>query len=88
MTKTLSWTRVDAGPPASAVLLHLLARVLQTASDALTRLATRLSAADDVLALPPGSVEFHPLHREAGAPEGALYVDGVLVGVIPGVHRL
>jgi hypothetical protein len=27
-------------------------------------------------------------HAEAGAPEGALYVDGVLVGHIHGVNRL
>jgi hypothetical protein len=30
-------------------------------------------------------VEFH---AEAGAPEGALYVDGELVGRLPGVTRL
>jgi hypothetical protein len=27
-------------------------------------------------------------HAEAGAPEGALYVDGKLVGWLPGVRRL
>lgn len=27
-------------------------------------------------------------HAEAGAPEGALYVDGQRVGVLPGVTRL
>jgi len=30
-------------------------------------------------------IEFH---AEAGAPEGALYVDGQLVGHLPGVCRL
>jgi hypothetical protein len=28
------------------------------------------------------------VHRDAGAPEGALYVNGVLIGVISGVTRL
>ncbi len=27
-------------------------------------------------------------YAEAGAPEGALYVDGRLVGIVPGVNRL
>lgn len=87
MTETSSWAR-EVGPPVSAVVLHLVARVLRGASEALTRLATRLSTADDVLAIPAGTVEFHALHREAGAPEGALYVDGRLIAVIPGVRRL
>jgi len=34
------------------------------------------------------TVEFHPLFRDAGAPEGALYINGRLVGVISGVDRL
>jgi len=33
----------------------------------------------------PQTLEFH---AEAGAPEGALYVDGQRVGVLPGVTRL
>jgi len=33
-------------------------------------------------------VEFHAVYRESGAPEGAVYVDGKLVGFIPGVTRL
>jgi hypothetical protein len=32
-------------------------------------------------------VEFHALYLEAGAPEGALYLDGEFVGVLP-VSRL
>ena len=36
---------------------------------------------------PAGVVEFHALHRDAGAPEGALYVNGELVGYID-VQRL
>jgi hypothetical protein len=54
----------------------------------LDRLARRLAAVPHrriaTLATLP-SVEFH---AEAGAPEGALYVDGELVGRLPGVTRL
>lgn len=34
---------------------------------------------------PPAELEFY---AEAGAPEGALYSDGELVGRLPGVRRL
>jgi len=30
----------------------------------------------------------YEFYAEAGAPEGALYVDGKLVGYVPGVTRL
>jgi hypothetical protein len=33
----------------------------------------------------PQLLEFH---AEAGAPEGALYADGELVALLPGVNRL
>jgi hypothetical protein len=35
--------------------------------------------------VPLRSLEFH---AEAGAPEGALYVNGELVGFVAGVNRL
>jgi hypothetical protein len=35
--------------------------------------------------LSPPLLEFH---AEAGAPEGALFVDGQRIGVLPGVTRL
>jgi len=47
------------------------------------RLAPRERQAASALTLP--RLEFH---ADAGAPEGALYVDGVLFGRLPGVHRL
>lgn len=87
-TKTLSWAAAPAGRPPGAALLHLLAAVLRSASDAADRLAVRLSAARSAVAPQARVVEFHPIYREAGAPEGALYVDGKLVGVISGVARL
>ena len=62
------------------------AAVLYGASVGLERVASRLvpvAAPRGDAALP--QVEFH---AEAGALEGALYVDGQLVGLLPGVSRL
>jgi len=88
MTKTMTWAAGDAARPLSATALYLVAAVLRTASDALARSAERRAAADAAAVATTGTVEFHALHRDAGAPEGALYVDGVLVGVLTGVTRL
>jgi hypothetical protein len=85
MTKTMPWAATDAARPVSAALLHLLAALLQTASHVLTRLAVRVSERP---ATPVQTVEFHALYGDAGAPEGALYVNGELVGWIEGVKRL
>lgn len=85
-TKSLSWAA--AHRPPGAALLHLLAAMLRAASDAVDRLALRLEAARSAVAPEARVVEFHPIYRDAGAPEGALYVDGKLVGVITGVTRL
>jgi hypothetical protein len=67
---------------------QVAAAVLRVASLGLERLARQLSvpaaAAPRVDARLP-QVEFH---AEAGALEGALYVDGQLVALLPGVSRL
>ncbi|MES2632115.1 hypothetical protein [Caenimonas sp. SL110] len=88
MIKTLPWAAGDAARPLSATLLHLVAAVLYAAGEMLTRHATRVTTAKAVRHSLPHTVEFHSFHREAGAPEGALYVNGQLVGVIEGVTRL
>jgi hypothetical protein len=64
-----------------------LALSLSAASRALQGWAERLATlpARPVPPMPTTVLEFH---AEAGAPEGALYVDGVLVGYLAGVHRL
>ena len=64
----------------------VVAAVLYGASAGLERIAHRLvpAAAGRVDAVLP-CVEFH---AEAGALEGALYVDGQFVGLLPGVSRL
>ena len=97
MTRTMPWGPAEAAPPLSATLLKLLAAVLRRASAALESRAARLAqaaqaeavaAAEELLQAGTQTVEFHPMSRDAGAPEGALYVNGVLVGVISGVKRL
>ena len=58
-------------------LLHAASRVLDS-------LAARLALAPAT----PASDPLLEFHAEAGAPEGALYVDGQLVGHVVGVNRL
>ena len=69
MSKTLSWAPAEAARPLSATLLHLLAAMLRAAGEMLDRIAARQSARQAARALPPGTVEFHAIHRDAGAPE-------------------
>lgn len=97
MTRTMPWSPGELAPPLSATLLNLLAVLLRRASDLLAGRARRLAeaaeaeaaaAAAELLASNVQTVEFHPVYREAGAPEGALYINGELVGTISGVTRL
>lgn len=65
---------------------ELLAAALRGASALLDRLADALAREHaPVHADEPVLVEFY---ADAGAPEGALYVDGRLVGILDGVRRL
>lgn len=74
--------RTPSRTPATAALLRAAGRLLEA-------LASRLEHADarrgPASAADAARLEFH---AEAGAPEGALYVDGELVGWLPGVSRL
>jgi hypothetical protein len=63
----------------------LLALALRQASARLDALARRLESRRSAAGPLCGTVEFH---ADAGAPEGALYVDGQLVGWLDGVKRL
>lgn len=67
--------------------LRWLALVLRSASRLLVRLSRALSATERARSRSssPTLLEFY---AEAGAPEGALYVNGKLVGYLPGVKRL
>jgi hypothetical protein len=75
----------DARHPAHEALRQLAARSLRSASAALERLAGDLAAPAAARAASNPHLEFH---AEAGAPEGALYLDGRLVGWVQGVKRL
>ena len=63
---------------------RLTAVALRAASLALSRLARRLGRVEKRARSEP----VYEFYAEAGAPEGALYVDGQLVGHVVGVTRL
>lgn len=65
-------------------LRTMTASALRTASRALDTLAGRLSRRRTR----PETDSVIEFYGEAGAPEGALYVNGQLVGRVPGVNRL
>jgi len=65
----------------------VVAGLLRGASRALARLARRLNAAERVRSRTAGEMVLE-FYAEAGAPEGALYINGELVGYLPGVTRL
>jgi len=65
---------------------ELAAALLRAAGALLDRLALRLAEVEVAAAeLAEPVLEYH---AEAGAPEGALYVNGQLVGHVVGVSRL
>ncbi|MGZ5184678.1 MAG: hypothetical protein ACXWCV_13830 [Caldimonas sp.] len=80
--KELRWGKAPA--PMAGARRHLAAALLQSASALLARLAASLASEPAPAVLDP-RFEFH---AEAGAPEGALYVDGRFVGWLSGVSRL
>jgi hypothetical protein len=97
MTRTMPWGASDYAPPFAATLLNIAAALLRKVSDMLEKRAAHvahaaqmqaLAAAEELLAASTQTVEFHCFHRDAGAPEGALYVNGELVGFVSGVSRL
>ena len=68
---------------------RLLAWVLLRASAMLSGWARRVHAPTRSARLPVASAApYLEFHADAGAPEGALYVDGVLFGRLDGVSRL
>lgn len=86
MSKSMMMIASYAPVPRPRIAPHA-ARALEAASRLLGRLATRLAAAgvrQPVADLDP-LLEFY---ASAGAPEGALYLNGELVGTLRGVTRL
>ena len=87
MTPVLTGHRPVQRPTFSDSWRRLVARLLRAASAALARRARDVARplhARQRRSQHDVSVEFH---AEAGAPEGALYVDGELVGYVD-VRRL
>jgi hypothetical protein len=82
---SLKELRASSGPaPVADAARDLAAELLRHASGVLARLAADLVRAP----IAPRAEPRFEYHAEAGAPEGALYVDGRLVGWIAGVNRL
>ncbi len=77
------WTPPLATPSPQA-LRQLSATSLRQASRWLARLARKLAVQRSRAKRPP-ELEFY---AESGAPEVALYLDGELVGYLPGITRL
>lgn len=76
---------VEAPRPAREAALRFAAVSLRSASAMLARLSRRLAQPAGRVARPSPQLEFY---AEAGAPEGALYLDGKFVGWVSGVQRL
>jgi hypothetical protein len=81
MTKTLFWT---ATRPRGRQARLFAAVVLRAAGRAHDRMAVRLVTPPAPVPQTMPTLEFH---ADAGAPEGALYVDGELFARLP-VNRL
>lgn len=75
----------EAPRPAREAALRLAAIGLRSASAALARWSRRIAQPAGRIGRPAPQLEFY---AEAGAPEGALYLDGKLVGWVSGVQRL
>lgn len=85
MSKTLQGFYGPLAAPRGSLTRQLAALALHSAGKALARLARRLRTRHGARPQRAPELEFY---AEAGAPEGALYVDGEYVGHVPGVTRL
>jgi len=86
MQKSLYGFDGPLAAPVHSPARHLAARVLRTSSRWLARLARQIALRQvHQAARRAPELEFY---AEAGAPEGALYLDGELVGHLPGITRL
>lgn len=79
------WSEVSRTAPQTRRGREAAAALLRAIGASLDRLALRLLRARTEAARTEPVIEFH---AEAGAPEGALYVNGQLVGRLKGVTRL
>ncbi len=73
--------------PRGPSVRRLLAGILRAVSHSLAQLSRSLSATARASERHRGDMVYE-FYAEAGAPEGALYVNGELIGYVPGVTRL
>ena len=73
--------------PRGPSVRRLLAGILRSVSHRLAQLSRALSATARASERHRGDMVYE-FYAEAGAPEGALYVNGQLIGYVPGVTRL
>lgn len=86
MPKSLPGLMSPLAAPGVHPVRQVAALALRQASRLLARMARKLARQRaGTHRLRPPQLEFY---AEAGAPEGALYLDGELVGHLPGVTRL
>ena len=87
MTGSLYTQALPLCAPRGPSVRRFVAAALRSASVVLARLSRSLAAAERARRNTPQErvLEFY---AEAGAPEGALYLDGKLIGYLPGVKRL
>jgi hypothetical protein len=86
--KPLPWSPVEPRAPWSYPLRRAAAVGLRGASAVLARLARRMALpAPAPRAVDPAASRLE-FYADASAPEGALYLDGKLVGWLPHVTRL
>lgn len=83
--KPTRWSGFEPARPAQSAARRLASAGFARASAALAQLALRLAQPVALAARHDPQYEFH---ADAGAPEGALYLDGKLVGWVTGVTRL
>ena len=85
MSKSLYGFQGPLATPERRPLRQFAATTLRQSSRLLARLARQLAMHHPRAVMRTPELEFY---AESGAPEGALYLDGELVGYLPGVRRL
>ena len=87
MIKSYSSSYLGKPPPAPRLVRHFVANALRFASALLERLAANVEYSNESTSSekPPTELEFY---AESGAPEGAIYANGKLLGYVTGVNRL
>ena len=83
--KPVVWPSQTPPLPWTHPVRRVVAASLKSTSAALAQLAQQLAVPPAPVCRVPEVLEFY---ADAGAPEGALYLDGELVGYLPGVKRL